>query len=360
MKFVKDKSLENYIEELLSINNINMSVSDMFLEVIGNKNIISKKEVEAYKNKFNLLDKDIFLNKYAEYWEIDLNNEEDEDIFNNVITPSIVNSDINKYLNNPYYQLVKQKPFKDKDYELIIDEYEPYELFPLKDISTNLDNYLEENSFSFFSQKFPFLSLNYKGVTWMSVTPNEIETMENSISKVKGNVAVYGLGIGYYAFMISLKEDVKSITIIEKDKKIIELFTKFLLPQFPHKEKIKIVNDDAFNYLKSSNSFDYSFVDLWHNPLDGIESYLKFKKLEKKGEYHYWLESSFYALLRRCFISLIEEQLQGYKEDNYKVEKSYTDKIINIYYYKTKDLTIKNREELKLLLSDSSLLNMLM
>ena len=60
----------------------------------------------------------------------------------------------------------------------------------------------------------------------MLITPNEIETMKKSISEATGNVLTYGLGLGYYAYMVSMKENVESVTIVEKDKEIIDLFKK--------------------------------------------------------------------------------------------------------------------------------------
>ena len=215
-------------------------------------------------------------------------------------------------------------------------------------------------SHSFFVEEFPFIAINHKDVTWMSLTPNEIETMDKAVKEASGKVVVYGLGLGYFPYMISLKEDVKEITIIEIDENIISLFNKYILPQFSHKEKIKIVHADAFKYMQESHSFDYSFVDLWHNPLDGIELFLKCKELEKEGnKFFYWLESSFYILLRRCFISLIEEQLANTPSFAYQKAKTPTDVIINKYYEKTKNLVLKDISQVQDLLTDSNLINLL-
>lgn len=360
MKIKNNAKLISQIESLIETNYLNMSLSDMFNEVAGNVDITSEKQISVIKKKFSLSDKAALISVYQNYWELDLDNEEDEEILNKYISPSIEECDINKYLSNPYYQKIKTAHIVEGDYELIIDHYQPYELFAYKDMSYEKDSFIELNSLSFFKEKFPFLALNHKGVTWMSVTPNEIETMEKAVNEATGKVVVYGLGIGYYPYMISLKEDVKEIAIIEKDEKIIELFKKHLLPLFEHKEKITIIKQDAFKYMQENHYFDYSFIDLWHNPVDGIELFLRAKKLENKGRYFYWLESSFYLLLRRCFISLLEEQLANVDESNYIKSKSPTDTIINTYYQKTKNLVITNENELQDLLSDNSLLNLLM
>ena len=360
MKFAKSQELENYLYELIDTNYLNMSMGDMFSEVVGNPSLTNKKEIELYKSKFHNDEVNFIGDKCFSYWELDDENEEDVSIFNEHILPSIELGDINKYLSNPYYQKIKIKDIKENDYSLVIDKYLPYELFALKDMESD-SNYVEKNSISFFKDEFSFISLNYKDVTWMSITPNEIETMNEAVKSAKGKVIVYGLGLGYFPFMVSLKDEVKEIFIIENDINIINLFKKYLLPQFEHKDKITIIHEDAFKYMEEVDDFDYAFIDLWHDPNDGIELFLKAKRLEKENHhYFYWLESSFYLLLRRCFISLIEESLSNVKEENYQKSKSVTDSIINKFYYKTKNLVISSKEELRDLLSDNSLLHLML
>lgn len=53
---------------------------------------------------------------------------------------------------------------------------------------------------------------------WMTITPNEIETMKEAVDKAFGNVLTFGLGLGYYAYMVSEKVNVESITVVEKIK----------------------------------------------------------------------------------------------------------------------------------------------
>ena len=356
MKIENNKELKDYINSLIETNELNMSMSDIFLDAIISKSITSKKEMDLFKSKFDATTIDLYKNKLLQYWGID--EEEDEEIIDKYLLSSLHEADINKYLSNPYYQKFEGIKAKEKDYELVTDHYEPYELFSYQDMGVEKETFVELNSVSFFKEKFPFLALNHKGVTWMSVTPNEIETMEKAVKAAHGKVLVLGLGLGYYPYMISLKEEVKEITIIENDKNIIEIFRKYLFPHFDRKDKIKIIEADAFSYLKEKHSFDYTFVDLWHDPLDGIELYLKAKKLENKGEYFYWLESSMYLLLRRCFISLLQEQLEGLDESNYKIAKTPTDKVINNFYQKTKNLALVSKKQLQDILSDNSLIEL--
>ena len=362
MKFNNLHDYQNYLESLLDNNELNLSISDMLTALVGSLDITSKKEIEYLAKSSNYSEKEIFMSKVADYLDFDLSFEDNEEIFTKYIADIIEPLDTLRYLNNPYYQLFKDLKVKDKDYELVIDKYALYELFAYKDMSTFEGTFIEKNSLGYFKEEYPFLALNHKGVTWMSVTPNEIETMEASINQVKGNIVVFGLGLGYFAFMASLKEDVKHITIIENDKNVISLFNKYIYPKFPNKEKIEIKCMDALEYIKEPVKEDYAFVDLWHDPFDGLKLFLKFKSVESKSncKFLYWLESSFYLLLRRCMFSLIEEQLEGFDDSNYKVKENVNDEIINQYYFATKNLTISSKVDLDNLLSEKTLLSLLL
>ena len=360
MKFISSPELNNYLSELLDKHELNLSISDLLGNIFSNLEITSSKEINLLSEKFNSDKHKVFISKISDYLDIDLSFEDNEEIFNKYIEGSIHELETSKYLNNDYYRLVKAKPIKLGKYELIWDHYEPYEIFAYKDMSQV--DYIEINSLGYFKEKFPFLALNYQGVTWMNITPNEIETMEKSINEIKGTITVFGLGLGYLPFMVSNKKEVTHVKVIENDPNIIKIFKDNLLDYFPNKNKIEIVKDDALNYLNKDLKSDYAFVDLWHSPEDGLELFLKFKKSEKYSKsttFLYWLESSFYLYLRRLMMSLIEETLDKQKVD-YNKEKSYEDHIINIYYKKTKDLVITNKAQLDNLLSDKSLLDLLL
>ena len=132
---------------------------------------------------------------------------------------------------------------------------------------------------------------------WMTLTPVDVDTCKEAIDAAHGNVITFGLGLGYYAYMVSEKENVKSITIVEKSKEVIELFKKYILPNFTNKEKIKIVNCDAFEYAKyvmPIENYDYAFVDIWRDASDGTPMYEDMKKLERlspQTKFSYWIEN---------------------------------------------------------------------
>ena len=362
MKLINSPELNDYLDELESVNELNLSISDLLFSLLGKRDITNKKEIDVLQKNSGYTTHSLLMNKVSEFLDIDLEVEDNEEIFNKHIAGAINELEPHKYLNNPYYKNIKITDFKDKDFALIYDKYTPYEIFAYLDMKAD-SNFYEINSLGYFKEEFPFIALNYQGVTWMSITPNEIETMELSINKVQGDVIVFGLGLGYFAYMALLKEDVNKVTVIEKDARIVALFKKHLLPQFPNVNKLQIIVDDANHYLNKNLNYDYAFIDLWHDPLDGLDFFLKFKKSEKlqsKCQFLYWLESSFYLLLRRCFITLLLEAREGYDDSHYKVSETIEDKIINQYYFYTKNLTISSKAQLIDLLSDKSLLDLLL
>ena len=267
--------------------------------------------------------------------------------------------DISKYINNPYVQTIK--PFEDRiqDVKLTKLKYEAYTFFPLDEIKIE-DNYREISSLGLFTSEYPYLALIDKEGIWMCITPNEINTMQPYVDKATGHVITFGLGLGYFAFMASLKKDVKKVTIIEYDQKVIEMFNKYLLPQFPYKEKIEIIKSDALKYVKNAdmNQYDFIYYDLWHNPNDGLPLYIELKKLEKKKAY-YWLEESLIALIRRYMLTLIEEQLKGLKEEAYTTINNEDDKIVSLLYFATKEKKITTFIEVNNLLTNESLLSLI-
>lgn len=199
--------------------------------------------------------------------------------------------DIDKYQNNLYYKNIKLDSIKGQNWQITIQSYKPYEAFVYNDLK-KIDKRIIP-SIGFFDREYKYPCVMQNNREWMLITPNEIETMEKPINNAFGNVLTYGLGLGYYAYMVSLRENVTSITIVENDPEVIELFVQYILPQFKYKDKIKIICEDAYDYAKRKIKYDYVFVDIWHDPTDGVDAYLKFKSLERKDViYSYWIEDT--------------------------------------------------------------------
>lgn len=360
MKFVKSEALEKYINELAEINDINNSLGELFQAIINNEDIEDIEEIKALAKRYSDKEENVYLSLIMDYLDIDFMDDDNYNFYINHIKPCFKELDVKEYKANPYYQNIKIKDIKNGDYALLNDKYRPYEVFSYDDIY--FDENLERSRIGYFNEEFVFPALNYKNVTWMNITPNEINTMKLHLDKVKGNIIVFGLGLGYFPYMASIKEEVTSITIIEKDEKIISLFNKYIYPNFVNKNKIKIVKADALDIIAKKLNYDYAFIDLWHSQEDGLPLYLKFKKSEDMSSnctFLYWLDTSFYALFKRAFISLIYEQYHQIEGLNYNKENNTLDHVVNLLYKSTKNLLINNVEEIKDLLNKDKLINLL-
>lgn len=221
----------------------------------------------------------------------------DKALYQGYFAPMLNEMKGEEYSQNPYYQQVTLPQISKKGWRFGSQSYAPYEAFVFDDFL-----YLEDGrvipQIGFFTQAFPYPVVLENNREWMTVTPNEINTMKEPINHARGRVCAYGLGLGYYPYMVSQKKEVKAVTIVEKDLSVIELFTHHVLPQFPYKEKINIVHQDAFTYAQNQmkeENFDVVFTDLWHDPLDGRELYLKMKSFERQSpqsHFDYWIEKT--------------------------------------------------------------------
>ena len=230
----------------------------------------------------------------ASFFNLDVNdNKEDALFFNEYIYPSLKNENIEEYIDNPYYKNIHLPNYKKDKWEIKLDSFKPYELFVRDDMIKDFKGKILPQ-IGFFNEKYYYNSIYQDDRLWMSITPNEINTMKKDINDAFGVVCTYGLGMGYFACMCAIKKDVSKVIIVEKDKEVIELFNKIIFPFFnEYKEKIEIINTDAYDYGKNIENVDYVFVDLWHDVSDGKELYLKFKNIEKQNiEYRYWIEKT--------------------------------------------------------------------
>ncbi len=242
------------------------------------------------------------------------NDELADEMLREYFIPSIKKLNAEEYRKNPYFQCVKINDQGHGAWTLSHQKYAPYEGFVRDDFILPND-YREVCSIGFFDEEFSFPTIFENGVEWMAIKPNEIETMKEPINKARGNVITFGLGMGYFAYMASIKPEVKSVTIVERSAEVIALFKSHILPYFECKEKIKIIQADAFEYVEKqmrSSDYDYAFVDLWRDTSDGVDLYIKMKKLEDKHpavRFEYWIERSILlAIRKKLFYALIEKK----------------------------------------------------
>lgn len=248
---------------------------------------------------------------------LDINeNSEDMNFWMDFFTPCITKMNPELFRNDPYMRTI-QFPHKTKgNIELTQLSYSPYEAFPCGDMH-HLENGMLRAPMGFFSEEYTYPAIKENGREWMTLIPNEIITCKPAIEAAFGKVITFGLGLGYYPFMVSEKENVEKITIVELNPDIVNLFQEEILPQFPHKEKVEVICANAFDFLEDMKSsiennshlglcknvdlnFDVFFGDIWHDVSDGIPAYEKMKSYEyllPKCLFTYWIEPSM-----KCYI----------------------------------------------------------
>ncbi|MFA7032718.1 MAG: hypothetical protein WC201_04065 [Bacilli bacterium] len=347
MNFQITKSDLEKIYHLFEVKETNIALANMLLYYFQIKSPM--KEAKDHND---------YLNKLIDACEIDRNNQDDIKIINQQIKPAIRSFDEKIITDDVYVSTLKFPTINIHDREFNKESYAPYQGFSYDEISVADDDFREMQKVGYFTSKITYPVLSYKNELWMSVTPNEIMTFEEPLKKAKGNIITFGLGMGYFVYLTSLKKEVTSVTVVEKDPFIIQLFNQYLLPQFKEKQKIIIIEQDACEFLKEKHQFDYAYVDLWHNPNDGLPFYLLFKKAEinfPHCRFDYWLETSILALYRRCLLTVALEQLNNLPESEYQKAKNETDKIINDIYLKTKNITIRSYEQFHRLCTDEGL-----
>lgn len=208
------------------------------------------------------------------------------------------------YENNPYLKNIKIPTKKLSKWELCYKTYVPYQAFVFDDPKITRDGKIIPQ-IGFFEKEFSYPAVLESGTEWMLITPNEINTMRAPISGAHGKVLTYGLGLGYFAYMVSEKESVSSVTIVERDKNAISLFRDIILPQMPRKDKINIICDDAFYFAETrlaDSDFDFVFADIWHDPSDGVPAYKRLKATEKylpSADFSYWIEKHLNAIYKK-------------------------------------------------------------
>ena len=235
------------------------------------------------------------------------------------LTPSVRLLDVQAYRSNPYLTTVCFPEGQVGKWTLKTQRYQPGEAFIRDDLVLRPD-LTELPLMGFFMEKFDYPAVLENGREWMTITPNEIESMAPAIAAAHGHVCAFGLGLGYFAFMASNKDNVSRVTVVERDPSVIELFKTHILPRFPHKEKVDIVDNDAFLQAKAGlHGADFAFVDLWHDVADGTDMYCRMKKLEKYSpdtEFSYWIESSILSHLRFELFAVMEDALAGCPGEN--------------------------------------------
>ncbi len=355
MKYHLSKTDLDSFNHLIDIKDINMSVADMLNELYSDGFYVLSSDIDKDHEK------DSIYENMMDYFQIDLDDSENAELGKKYFYDVINKLDIETYTSDEYHSLGIEE-VKEGTLEVKYLSYQPYELFSLSDITVDPSDYSERSPIGYFDREYKYLALIDKGVIWMSVSPNEIETMKPLIKDVRGNVLIFGLGLGYLAFTLSIREEVKKITIIENNLDVIKLFKENILPHFKYKNKIEILYKDAFIYLgeeMKKAKYEFALIDIYHDANEALPLYMRFIRYEeiyKNTEFRYWLHTSITALIRRHMLTLLYEEINKVDID-YTKSGNWEDRLINHLHFYLENREINSYKDIHDLLSDESILS---
>lgn len=208
------------------------------------------------------------------------------------------------FLSDPYRRTVPFTPARLANWELREMTLPAYTPFVYDDFLL-LPDLRVIPKIGFFPRDFSYPAVLENDREWMTLLPVELLTMQKPLALATGRVVTCGLGLGYFAFMAAEKETVDQVTVVERDPRVIRLFRERLLPYFPHKEKIEILEEDAFHFAEErlpDYPCDMAFFDIWHDAGDGQDAYLRLKALEPRYpsvRTAYWMEDTIKVYLRK-------------------------------------------------------------
>ena len=224
--------------------------------------------------------------------------EKEREFFNEYFLPSVKKLEREDYYKDEYFKTVDLPDERDGDVEIKRLRYAPFQGF-VRDDFEYFDNGKVLPKIGFFDKEYIYPAVLKGGVEWMTLLPNEINSQKRYIEEAFGNVLTYGLGLGYYAFHVAKKPNVKSVTVVDTDEAVIALFKKRILPCFPKRiaDKIRIIRKDAFEFAEGlhGGEYDYIYADIWRDAGDGIGLYKRFKECERfspSSRYGYWIEDT--------------------------------------------------------------------
>ena len=257
---------------------------------------------------------------------------------------------------NPYYKNIK--------FDNVSTDTVWYEKATIKkrtlmnmNFSQSIGKYLfHYHPIGYFETDVDLPVLKEQGKVWMSPAVSEIKSMGYGIEKGHGKCMTMGLGIGILPYLWLLKDQVESVTIVEFNKDVINLFEKYIRPQFKTNKKLKIIQGDAIDYFNEEflSQFDYVYVDFWESTEDGLEYYTKLmEKNINLPHVDYWIEDSILYNLKHIiapYLFTVYENkgvinfISSLDEDSKKLAKK-----VNKYFKSRNDIVSTENELLNII-----------
>ena len=95
---------------------------------------------------------------------------------------------------------------------------------------------------------------------WMSDTLMERQTNYDAVREGRGDVLIGGLGLGMVALALCQKPEVRSVTVLEIEPRVVALVGPYL-----RHPKLRILVADVNAPPLRGRGFDYIYLDIWPN-----------------------------------------------------------------------------------------------
>ena len=248
---------------------------------------------------FSMLDVDEYLTAILNYNGRVINQKEEQKLITILKKYNIPNVNL-KYnskiiTDNPYYKNIRL--------DNVSSDTVRYEKATIKkrtlinmDFHKPLGKYLfHYHPIGYFNKDIDLPVLKEGDKVWMSPAVSEIESMNDGVKKGHGKCMTMGLGLGVLPYLWLLKDEVESVTVVEFNKDVINLFEKYIRPQFGFNKKLEIIHGNAFDYYNEDflKKFDYVYIDFWESTEDGLDFYIKLMDMHiNLPHIDYWIEDS--------------------------------------------------------------------
>ena len=169
-----------------------------------------------------------------------------------------------------------------------------------------VNNYIHDKVLNFYNysdnlekERIVFL-LNKSNECIMSSNLFERLTNQNFIDHAKGDIIIFGLGLGLVIFPLLNDSEITSITVIDKSVDIIDNIGP-IIKKYDVNDKLTIINGDVFTYYQQLNDakFDVAYFDYWnivdstiYNDMETLKELYK-NNIKETGQLMYWCEDLF-------------------------------------------------------------------
>lgn len=150
----------------------------------------------------------------------------------------------------------------------------------LEIIKNHWNDYRNENYLSTLTIGKEYVFLFDKSINKTMMSNHEFETLTNQkfLDNAKGDILIFGLGIGLIIFPLLTDNDIKSITIVEIDDGLIDEVFPIIIKN-DLESKVSVILSNAFDF-ETDKMFDTIYFDIW-SVIDQ-QSFLEMKILSEK------------------------------------------------------------------------------